>query len=244
MRKNSKINWNSDFSKKTFQTLGLSDASKFWKLKDGDIEGQFVPIKKLSSHAEKNLYSTVYIKINKSKYRFKRASGKYFEKLMHEHKIIKVLPYLHITPPSITAYSVDKENKQCFFLFKYPPGFTIIKNLLEYKLHPSIIADFEVRKQAVMRNISRSIHKMYYSNYYYPHWYSDHIMVKNQSDEIAIIDLEDFRHLEDCPWYYRLEFCSWLIRQKQWHTLHKSFPSGVFTKKYMKTLIKKKRETI
>lgn len=238
MKKKNEIIWRSDFAKKVFHDIGIDNAAKFWKLKKGDIDCEFIPIKEISSYGGANLYSTVYMKINKSKYRLKRASGRYFSKLMNERRMIEDLPELHITPPWVTASSVDEKNRQCFFLFKYPPGFLVMKNLLEYKLHPTVIADFEVRKKAVMRKISKIIHKMHYCDYFYPYWYSDHLMVKNQSDEIAIIDLEDFLYLKDCPWYYRLELCSYFVRQKQWRTLRKSFASGVFTKKYMKSLLK------
>lgn len=237
MKKNEIVIWNSEFTRKTFHDLGLTDASKFWKLKEGDLDGTFSLVKEKSSCGGKNFYSTVYLKINKSKYRLKRASGKYFQKLLDEQKVIKHLPDLYITPPIVIAYSIDDKNKQCFILFKYPPGFIVLKNLLEYNLHPTIIADFEVRKKDVMKKISKAMHKMHYSNYYYPYWYADHIMVKNQSDEIAIIDLEDFVHVKQCPWYYRLEICSWFVRQRQWRTLRRSLASGVFTKKYMKSLL-------
>ena len=238
MKKKNEIIWRSDFAKKVFHDVGINNAEKFWKLEEGDIDCEFIDIKKKSSYGGKNLYSIVYMKINKSKYRLKRASGKYFTKLMNERRMMKAFPELHITPPLVTAYSVDEKNRQCFFLFKYPPGFIVMKNLLEYKLHPTVIADFDVRKKAVMKKISKIIHKMHYCDYFYPYWYSDHLMVKNQSDEIAIIDLEDFLHLKDLPWYYRLELCSYLVRQKQWRTLRKNFASGIFTKKYMKSLLK------
>lgn len=236
MKKSNPIDWHSNFTKKTFVSLGLRDAAKFWNLSEGALDGACTLVKKLGSG--KNFYSTLYMKINKSKYRFKRASGKYFDKLMYEQKVLKHLPDLHLTPPEIIASSVDEKNKKCFLLFKYPPGFIVLKNLLEYNLHPTIIADFEVRKKGVMKKISKALHKMHYSDYYYPYLYSDHIMVKNQGDEIAIVDLEDFRPLKRCPWYYRLELCSWLIRKKEWRTLRKSLASGIFTQQYMKSLLK------
>ena len=216
--------------------MGLDDAEKFWKLTENDIDGTFTQIKAVSSLGG-SFYSTVYMKINKSKYRLKRACGKYFSKLVYERKVIKNLPDLYLTPPLIIAYAINEQTEECFLLFKYPPGFIVLKNLLEYNLHPTIIADFEVRKKDVMKKLSKAIHKMEYSDYYYPYWYSDHILVKNQSDEIALIDLEDFLPLKKCPWYYRLEAFSWYIRKKQWRTLRKSLASDVFTQKYMRSLI-------
>lgn len=237
MKKNNTIIWHSDFTRRTFLDLGLGDAGKFWNLRGGDLGGNCTLIKNFSYDNGKNLYSTLYMKINKSKYRLKRASGRFFEKLLEEQRVIKHLPELHIHPPLVIAQSIDEKNKQCFILFKYPPGFIVLKNLLEYNLHPTIIADFEVRKKGVMKKISKALHKMHYSDYYYPYWYSDHIMVKNQSDDIALVDLEDFRHIKKCPWYYRLEICSWLIRKKEWRTLRKSLASGIFTQEYMKSLL-------
>lgn len=236
MKKNSPIQWQSDFTKRTFHDLGLGDASKFWRLRNGDLNGACELVRELG-YGE-NTYSTIYMKINKSKYRLKRASGRYFDKLLYEKQVLKHLPELHLTPPQIISESIDEKTKQCFILFKYPPGFIVIKNLLEYNLHPTIIADFEVRKKGVMKKISKALHKMHYSDFYYPHLYSDHILVKNQGDEIAIVDLEDFLPLKRCPWYYHLEPCAWLVRKKEWRTLRKSLASGIFTHKYMKSLLK------
>jgi hypothetical protein len=198
-------------------------------------------VKKIVSGNGKDLYHTAYLKINKTKYRLKRVSGKYFSKLLYEYEIIKELPELHITPPLAIAYSIDEKAKQCFILFKYPPGYIVLKNLLEYNMHPSIIADFDVRKKDVMKRIVRVFQKMYYTDYYYPHWNSDNVLVKNKSDEIALVDLEDFRHLNQCPWYYRIELCSWFIRRRQWKTLLKTLAPGESMRKFMKDLKKKKQ---
>jgi hypothetical protein len=237
MNAKNKINWSTSFIERVFHDLHIGDAGKLWNLKEGDIDTTFSTVKELSSSSGRNFYSTVYMKINKSKYRLKRASGKYFKKLQNEHDMIAVLPELHITPPLVAAYSVNKKKSEYLLLLKYPPGFMLLKNLIEYNLHPTIIADFEVRKKDVIKKISIAMHKMHYSNYYYPHWYSDHIMVKSKSNEIALIDLEDFCHLNQCPWYYHLELCSWLVRHKQWSTLQKSLASAIFTKKYMKEIL-------
>lgn len=236
MNRSIPIEWNSDFTRNTFSELGLKDAKEFWELKEGDLSNACKLVRNFGG--DKHSYNTIYMKIKKSKYRLKRATGKYFDKLLYEKEVINKLPDLHLTPPDVMAFAVDEKNRECLILFKYPPGFIVIKNLLEYKLHPSIIADFEVRKKAVMKKISKALHKMHYCNFYYPHLYSEHILVKNRGDDVAIVDLEDFLPVEKCPWYYRLEPCSWVIRKKQWLTLRKSLASGVFTQKYMKSLLK------
>ena len=117
MNAKNKITWNSSFTQKTFHDLGMGDAGRLWNLKEGDFECTYTKIKEISSSGGKNFYSTVYMKINKSKYRLKRASGKYFQKLKHEMEIISVLPDLHITPPIIIAFSMnDKINSGLTYL--------------------------------------------------------------------------------------------------------------------------------
>jgi hypothetical protein len=106
------------------------------------------------------------------------------------------------------------------------------------KLEPSVLADFEVRKRQVMRKISKALHKMHYSEFYYPYLFAENILVKHKSDEISIIDLEDFRPLSKCPWSYRIELVSWFIKKKEWNTLRKSLASNMYTRQYMKSLLK------
>ncbi len=237
MKSSVKMSWESDFCKKTFASAGLADTSSFWNLKEGDIECECRLLRDICSLGGKNRYSTVYIKLNKSKYRLKRASGRYFAKLMDEFKMLKCLPELHITPPHVAAKAVDEKARQCMILFKYPPGFIVLKNLLDYNMPPPVLADFDVRRRSTMENIAKAVRKMRYSDYFFPNWIAENIAVKNKSDEFALIDLENFRHLKNCPAFYRIMPVSWLIRKIEWRTLRKSLASGVFTRKYMRKLL-------
>ncbi|MBN1863609.1 MAG: hypothetical protein JW808_01775 [Victivallales bacterium] len=237
MKNSVSMSWESDFCRKTFAAAGLADSSSFWNLKEEDIDCECRLVRDICSLGARHRYSTMYIKLNKSKYRLKRASGKYFGKLMDELRVLKHLPDLHITPLIVAAQAVDEEAHQCMVLFKYPPGFIILKNLLEYNMPPPILADFDVRRRGIMENIARSVRKMRYCDYFFPHWISENIAVKNKSKEFALVDLEDFRHIRNCPVYYRLTPVSWIVRKIEWRILRKSLASGVFTRKYMKRLL-------
>ena len=143
-----------------------------------------------------------------------------------------------MTPPEIAGYYSDDKNKEAVIIFKYPPGFHLLRDLIELNLEPNILADFEVRKKSVMKKLSKALHKMHYSEFYYPYLFAENILVKRKSDEIAIIDLEDFLPLKKSPWYYRIEIISWFIKRREWYTLRRSLASNMYTKKYMKSLLK------
>ena len=228
------IEFDSELCRKSFAALGLNDARAFWNLRADDIDCESRLLRDICSFGGRHRYSTLYIKLNKSRYRLKRAGGRYFDKLMGELKVLKHLPDLHITPPQVAAKAVDEKARQCIVLFKYPPGYIVLKNLLEYNLPPPIIADFEIRRKKVMENIARALKKMQYCDFYYPYWTADNIAVKNKSDSFSVVDVEDFRHIKYCPIYYRLPLISWLIRKAEWRTLRKNLASGIYTSRYMR----------
>jgi hypothetical protein len=230
--------WNSDYIRKNFALADVITVDDFFNLNEPDKFDDLTLKKEITSGGGKNLYCKKFIRIKKSRFLLKVAKGKFYSKLIYESVVLKYLPALYITPPEIEAYYANESERICIILFKYPPGFHLLKDVIEMRLTPPILADFEVRKRNVMKKISKALHKMHYSEFYYPYLFAENILVKHKSDEISIIDLEDFRPLNKCPWSYRIEIVSWFIKKKEWSTLRKSLASNMYTKKYMKSLLK------
>jgi len=238
-RQNSnEILWKSDFIRNQFMAKGVRVLDDFFNIEGRDVFKELLLKKHLrSGFGKRNNYRIWFIRIKNTRFLLKTASGKYYNKLLDEFLVLKYLPALYITPPEVGAYYVHDSDRVCFILFKYPPGFHVLRDLIELKLPPHVLADFEVRKRKVMKKISKALHKMHYSEFYYPYLFSENILVKHKSDEICIIDLEDFKPLKKCPWYYRLEIVSWFIKREEWNTLRTSLASNMYTKKYMKSLL-------
>ena len=228
--------WNSELTHNQFKGVGLSSPSDFFANIDNSNLSEFRLINKKGT--SENSYCSYFIAIEKARFRLKTASGKFYEQLIYEAEVIKYFPALYLTPPEVVGYYSDDINKEAVIIFKYPPGFHLLKDLIELNLDPHILADFEVRKKSVMKKLSKALHKMHYSEFYYPYLFSENILVKHKSDEIAIIDLEDFLPLKKSPWYYRIEIISWFIKKREWCTLRRSLASNMYTKKYMKSLLK------
>jgi hypothetical protein len=227
--------WSSNFVRRQFEGINLDAPSDFFLINNKSNLQEIHLIKSLGRVGHS--YISYFMKIDKSRFRIKIASGKYYESLIYEAEVLKYLPALYLTPPEISAYYADDVKKEAVIVFKYPPGFHLLKDLIELDLKPTILADFEVRKKSVMKKISKALHKMHYSEFYYPYLYAENILVKHKSDEIAIVDLDGFLPLKRCPWYYRLEVVSWFLKKKEWCTLRKSLASNMYTKKYMKSLL-------
>ena len=228
--------WSSELTLKQFKGIGLSTPDDFLlKIDDYNLSNIRLIKKK---GIKQNFYYSYFIAIDKARFRLKTASGKFYEKLIYEAEVLKYFPALYLTPPEIVGYYADDINKQAVIIFKYPPGFHLLQDLIELNLKPNVLADYEVRKKSVMKKLSKALHKMHYSEFYYPYLFAENILVKHKSDEISIIDLEDFLPLKKNPWYYRIEIISWFIKKREWCTLRRSLASNMYTKQYMKSLLK------
>jgi len=232
------ITWLVDLEKDFFNDAGLADFKQLWNLEDNSSGLEIEPIRQhLQRGGSRILRQTTRIRLNNSDYFLKRSCRKAYPNIVNEFEAMQLIKEFGLTPPRLLAYAFNEEEKQGLLLFKNLAGFDSLKELLEYEAPPEVVADFQVRKKEFLKQLTRIVRRIHDADYYYPDWFGKHIYVRRASDEIALIDLERFRHLKKCPWYYCLPITRMLARRREWNTLKKTLGSSLYTPAYLKSLL-------
>ncbi|NOY74700.1 MAG: hypothetical protein GXP32_02785 [Kiritimatiellaeota bacterium] len=166
----------------------------------------------------------------------KRSNGEAYHNTVHEFEAIKTLPRFGLRPSEITAHSFDETDGRAMLLLKDLKGFNSINDMFNGNAPPEAVADFAENKERILAKVAEIIKKTLEAGYVYPDWFGKHIFVKPGVDEIALIDLERFRPLSECPWYFGFPVTSYFVKRKILRKLRRSLKSDLLPPKLLKRL--------
>ncbi len=236
MSKENKIIWKDSEVEKFFLESGLAKVADFFDIENGETK-----TKSMRKHLDKTTGEVnrqmTRIEINEKVYYLKQACKNAFINIINEFEAIDILPEFNLVPPKIAAYLLDEENKVGFILLKELYGYYPIKELIDGTAPKVAIDDFLERKEDILKQIAQRIRKVHKSGYAYPDWFAKHIFIKQESDEIALIDLERFRPLDKSPWYFGFPVTSFFVKIKFWRKLRKSLKSDILPDVVLKNIL-------
>lgn len=239
MKQKPEIVWNSELEKELFANAGLVEFADFWNMDKACAPAGYKPIRQhVDRRTGRIKRQMVCFKVNGFKYYLKCASGKFYQCIVNEFEALKVLPEFGLIPAKLLSFSFNEKEKKAFLLFKNLGGFYSLKDILEFKAPPDVIADFQARQEDFFKKLVTAVRNIQSANYFYPDWHRKHIFVKRHGDEIALIDVERFLPLKKCPWYYKFLIPVYFIRRKEWKTLGMALGSKRFTRKFLKGLLR------
>lgn len=234
------INWKNDELKKTFSEKGLNTLEKFMDIENIDEDIQLQPMR---DHNDKTtgevLRKMTRITIKHQTFYLKRAFGASLPNIENEYEALKLLPQFGLIPCEVAACCFDDKEKCGFLLLKNLDGFYPIKEILTKHAPEDIQEDFTNRKDEIFKKIAKTIREVHKKGYVYPDWFAKHIYLKKDSYEIALIDLERFRHISQCPWYFSFPVTSGFVRRKVFKKLRISLEreSDLLSHEYLKSIL-------
>ena len=143
----------------------------------------------------------------------KRGYGDYLDSLRAEVKALEIIPRFGLKPAKLAAACLD-DGSGCFILLEDLAGFHSIKETLKGSVPRQLRAKFFAEMEVYFERISKAIQSSRNENYIYPDWLAKHLYITESSDEIALIDLERFRHASESPWYFSFPVTSFFTWRK------------------------------
>lgn len=234
------INWQNDELKQAFANAGLNSLEDFLEI---EVKEDALKLQPMRNHQDKEtgeiIRKMTRIDLNGQVFYLKRAFGASLPNIENEFTAIKLLPEFGLIPCKVAASCFDDEASRGFLLLENLDGFHPIKEILKKNAPEDIQEDFAKRKDEIFRKIAGIIREVHKKGYVYPDWFAKHLYVKKGSDEIALIDLERFRHVDNCPWYFSFPVTSGFVRRKIFKKLRISLEreSDLLTHKYLEGIL-------
>ncbi len=231
--------WKDESAEDVFADAGFYKFDDFWDLEGGQKDFEYRDIRKHRDRKTGEVNRQICcLKIRGVKYFLKRSSGRAFINLVNEREGMKAVEKFGLRSSKLLYRGFDPVKKRSVLLTGNLGGFYPLSDLLKYKVSPEIAADFEVNKIEFLQRLTRAIKKMHKKKYFYPDWFAKHIYVRPKPMEIALIDLERFRHISNCPWIYHCPLHRIYVIRKEWKTLKKSLGSTLYTRKFLNDLLR------
>ncbi len=230
--------WLSESGRQRFNEAGITDFNSFWILEESGATAEYKSVRQHINrkNGEINLQTTI-VKINDIKYLIKRAAGESYKCAVNEFEALKILPDLGLNTAKLMAYGFDEVKHRAFLVFRNLAGYHSFEDLINNNAPPDAIAEFKVRKRDILKKLVAAVHRIHESDYFYPDWDAKHLFLRKGSDEIALIDLEKFMHLNVSPKYYRYPIVQYYLRLREWEKIRDALGSKIYTKKFLNKLL-------
>jgi len=235
---NDALNWNAPETERIFVDAGIADYDAFMAL-SADSVGT-LEYQPMGDHKDKGtgrvLRSVARISLGGRVFYLKRAWPGAFDNIAAEFAAINKLPDFGLRPPRLTAWRLDADSGEGFILLDELDGFHALSDILRGKAPRGAVADFESRKGWVLEAISGAARRIRDGGYAYPDFVAKHIFIKPGSEELALIDLERFRPLDEFPWYFSFPVLSYFTGRKIRAKLLRSLESESLPRSVLKDI--------
>ncbi|HPN85209.1 MAG TPA: lipopolysaccharide kinase InaA family protein [Victivallales bacterium] len=234
-----KVEWRDDIERGIFSSRGLSSFSSFWNMEESGANIEYKDIRIHKGNAPSGRERQIAcIKFEQNiKYFLKRGEGKGFTAIKSEFEAFPKAEKFGFKTAKIVAYAFDEENKRAFLIMKNLAGCLCLHDVVSGKLHPEMIARYQVNEKQIISNIARCIVSYQKGNYFYPDLKAKHIFFNRHNADICLIDLERFAHADDLPFYYRIKFFAKFLHNCEIKTLLHSVSASVQSQKALKKAI-------
>lgn len=230
--------WLGENDKQRFNEVGIRDFESLWFLEESGAAAEYKSVRKHMNRKNGEIKrQTTIIRINGIRYFIKRASGKSYNCLVNEFEALKILPDFGLNTAKLLVYGFDALNRRAFLVYKNLTGYYSFEDLLGNNAPPDAIAEFKTRKRDILKKLVGAVQRIQSSDYYYPDWRAKHIFMRKGVDEIVLIDLKRFLHLDKCPNYYRYPIVKYYVRLREWKKLSNALGSRIYTKKFLNELL-------
>lgn len=227
------IVWNDVDLKKELDTLGVSSVADFWWIEDR-VDGK-ASTSLCREHVDRKSgevdRKTAMVRVQDDTFFLKRFSGKSYENAMGEYDAISLVPRFGVKTADVAAYYLNPDERKGFILMRDLKRFWSLEQFVRRKG----CSDDEVERlresgRVLLDKLMRAFHHMQEAGYSYPDWRDKHIMFDVLDMEIALIDLERFKHCSTYPWFDRWGIGKRRRIKKERQALFSSLESEFFSK--------------
>ena len=166
----------------------------------------------------------------------KRSIGDSYSNIVSEYNALGVLPRFGLRPSELAAYAFNEKERKALILLKELKGFNSINDMFNGNAPDEAVEDFDKRKECVLARVAEIIKDVHSAGYVYPDWFAKHIFITPGGDEIALIDLERFRPLSECPWYFGFPITSFFVKRKIIRKLKRSLKSDLISNELLDSI--------
>lgn len=238
MENKPEVIWLAELDKKRFNEVGIRTFDSLWFLEESGAAAEYKSVRQHVNRKNGEIKrQTTIIRINGIRYFIKRASGRSYRCIVNEFEAIKLLPGFGLNTAKLLAYGFDEQNQRAFLIIKSLTGYNSFEDLIKNNASPDAIAEFKARKRDILKNLVGAVRKIHESDYFYPDWRAKNIFLRKGSNEIVLIHLERFLHLDDCPMYYRYPIVKYYVRLREWEKLRQALGSKIYTRKFLNKLL-------
>lgn len=238
--KESPIIWKNTELKQIFTDIGITVPADFINIESKE---NCLNLKQMRDHHDKSTGKITRrmtsLSVAGKVFFLKRAFGNALANIQNELEAIKMLPEFDLIPCGVAAHWFNDVSKEGFLLLENLDNFYSIKDIIK-KLAPEDLQIYFAKNQEnILRKVAEKIRKVHEKGFIYPDWFAKHLYIKKGSEEIALIDLERFRKIDNCPWYFSFPITSNFVKRKIFKKLRISLvrDSDCLTHKYLKVIL-------
>ncbi len=230
------MEWHSDRARELFARDGIATAEDLIEIETKLPETSLLLMRRHDSACGRRIMrDTIRITLYDEIFYLKRGYGESVGMLRNEAEAVGILPQFGLIPPKIAAKSLDSAGEG-LILIEDLKGFHSIKEILKNHAPQALQEQFLENKDDFFRIISDCIKSTFKAGYIYPDWLAKHLFLREDSRQVALIDLERFRHACKSPWYFSFPVTSVFVRKKILRKLRISLlrDSEQFSDRYLK----------
>jgi hypothetical protein len=220
MENKPEITWLTESDKLQFNEAGIRDFDSFWFLEKSGAAAAHKPVRQHINRKNGEIKRQVtVILINGISYFVKRAAGKSYRCIVNEFEALKILPGFGLKTAELMAYGFDEHHQRAFLVFKNLSGYYSFEDLKKNNAPAEAVAEFNASKDGILKKLVCAVNRIHASDYFYPDWHAKHLFLRPGAEDIVLIDLERFLHLDKCPRYYRYPIVKYYVRRREWGKL-------------------------
>ena len=234
------IIWTSDLDRNLLCDAGLFDIHKFWEVETASKHVEYKHLRDEKTGKPPGERQTTCIRAKGARYYIKKASGHFYPALVNEFNALNTMSSIGVLTPILAAYFLDENSKTALLVYKNLAGFNNLRKLFEGAVSPDAIADFQIRKKQIIRELAETRDKIIKAGYLYSEWSADHIFVKYKGPGIVLTDFEQIEAVASMSWTRKNPISFSLIKMQEWKNFKSALMSKVYTDAFLKGILKEK----
>lgn len=232
------IIWTTDWDRNFLCDAGLIDVRKFWDVETASKHVEYKHLRDEKTEKPAGERQTTCIRAKGARYYIKKASGHFYYSLVNEFNAINTMSSIGVLTPILAAYFLDENSKSALLVYKNLAGFNSLRKLFEGTVSPDAIADFQMRKKQIIRELAETRDKIIKAGYFYHEWSADHIFVKYKGPGIVLTDFEKIEALASMPLTRKNPISLLFIKMQEWKNFKSALMSKVYTDAFLKGILK------
>ncbi len=228
--------WTNENDRLILSSLGLADLEHFWNIETSAVGVEYKHLSEKASKCGKSHRRTSCIRAKGARYYIKRACGDFCAPIKKEFDILAPLASLGVCTPVLAAHHFDSASKKMLLLYKNLTGYHSLKKLYDGNASPDAMADFQVRKRSIVREVLEMRDKINSAGLIYRAWDRSHVFVKYKSSGVAILDLEHLDKISDLSFMLSNPVSFAFIRWLEWRQFRRLLGSRVYTRALLRQI--------